>query len=528
MPNRTAGRNPKEKSPDIAGALPRSGGGEPVVPAPEPGALIEQAHDPILVWDLEETVLLWNAGATRLLGWSGAEARGRKVADLVIPDPALLAEARQRVFAQGAWEFEATAVSQDQRKVPLECHLTLIRDPAGVPRWVLAILHDVSQKRRVEEQFLRAQRLESIGLLAGGIAHDLNNALGPILMGCDLLAMQHEGDAEMREVLETMQTSAQRGAALIQQVLGVARGVHGEQLDIQPRHLLKEVARIAGETFPKSITVDPQVGDDLWPLLGDPGQIHQVLLNLAVNARDAMPAGGVLTLTGRNAVLDDAFVARHPEAKSGPHVVLEIADTGVGIPAKVLPRIFDPFFSTKDPSQHSGLGLSTSRAITKSHGGFIQIDTAVGKGTRVLVHLPARPPQEPEPVRLLTTRLPRGAGETILVVDDEASAREITRQTLRAFGYEVLTAGDGAEAVAIFARQNAEISLVLLDLLMPVMDGAATLQVLRRLRPDVRVIIASGADDPVPAKDVVTHLHKPFTAETLLAALEAGLHGPEA
>ena len=391
---------------------------------------------------------------------------------------------------------------------------------------LLGILVDITERKKLEQQFLRSQRMESIGTLAGGIAHDLNNALGPIILSLEMLKMKFT-DPDSQELLAIISSSAQRGADMVSQVLSFARGVEGRRMEVPVKQLLREIEKIVNETFVKNIQVRTTIPQDLWPVIGDPTQLHQVLLNLCVNARDAMPRGGTLTITAENLTLDAHYAALSlsPEAQPGPYVYLQVQDSGTGISPEIVEKIFDPFFTTKELGQGTGLGLSTSLAILKSHGGFIRVYSEPRKGTTFRVYLPAQTEASPDLAAELAAKMPHGGGELILVVDDELAVRQITKQTLETFGYRVVLANDGAEAVAVYARQGAEIAAVLTDMMMPIMDGPATIEVLRRINPAVRIIGASG----LSVHGHVAHaaslglkyfLPKPYAAETLLNALK--------
>ncbi len=488
----------------------------------EQAALLDEAQDAIMVNDLRGCFRFWNKGAERIFGWSAAEAIGRRMHEFLV-DTEAHDNAMAAVLQKGEWSGELTKRTKDHRDVLIEGRWTLVRDEFGDPKSVLAIETDITEKRMLESQFLRAQRMESIGTLAGGIAHDLNNVLGPIIMAVDLLKLTMTNPKDL-ELLDTVEVSARRGADMVKQVLSFARGIEGERLLLQPARLLKEVQKIVRETFPKSIIVQLAVPEDVWNFLGDPTQLHQVLLNLCVNARDAMPAGGRLRLSAGNLRVDAHFAAMHPEAHPGSYVVLEVADNGSGMPPEVAERAFEPFFTTKEIGRGTGLGLSTTLAIARSHGGFITFESTPGKGTKFSVHLPA----ESESTGVLPggtiAELPRGHGECVLVIDDEASIRSITAQTLDAFGYRVMTASDGAEGVAKYAQHMADIAIVLTDMMMPVMDGAVTIRALTKLNPAVKIIAASGlsakgAEAEAAGVGVKTFIAKPFTAATLLATL---------
>jgi CheY-like chemotaxis protein len=313
---------------------------------------------------------------------------------------------------------------------------------------------------------------------------------------------------------------------MVSQVLTFARGVEGRTIDVQVVHIVRDLVRIIGDTFPKNIRVETLVQQDLWGVKGDPTQIHQVLLNLCVNSRDAMPDGGCITITAENLMIDSQYAGMNIDAIAGPYLKIEVEDSGHGIPKEIIDKLFDPFFTTKDIGKGTGLGLSTSLAIVKSHGGFIHAYSDFGMGAKFRIYLPAEAVASSDPTEISAAILPRGNGETVLVVDDEASIRQITRQTLEAFGYKVLLACDGSEAISVYVSHQHEIALVLTDMMMPVMDGPATVQVLRRLNPGLKIIGASGISSngkvaKAASAGLNNFLPKPYTAETLLRAIHA-------
>jgi CheY-like chemotaxis protein len=311
----------------------------------------------------------------------------------------------------------------------------------------------------------------------------------------------------------------------VRQVLSFARGVEGQRLEIQPKHLIKELEKIIRDTFPKDIRLQFLVPQDTWTFLGDPTQVHQVLLNLCVNARDAMPGGGTLSIEVENCELDEHYAAMNLQAKPGRYVRISVTDTGSGMPPSLQEKIFEPFFTTKELNKGTGLGLSTVMAIVKSHNGSIHVYSEPGKGTAFRIYLPVVLNSALAAEKITApTGPPRGQGETILVVDDETSILTITSQTLEAFGYQVLRAIDGADAVATYAQHRNEIAAVLTDIMMPVMNGAATIQAILRINPAAKIIAASGlnaTEDRVTVNSLgVKHfLTKPYTAGTLLMTL---------
>ena len=266
-----------------------------------------------------------------------------------------------------------------------------------------AVALDITERKRLEQQALRAQRMEGIGTLAGGIAHDLNNVLGPIILSVDLLKMRFL-DAASQELLALIDSSAHHGADLVRQVLSFARGVEGQRLEVLIQNVIRDIENLARETFPKHLQIRTVIPAGLWTVIGDRTQLHQVLLNLCVNARDAMPSGGTLTIAAENRTLDAHCTSLSAEAKPGPYVLLQVHDTGTGIPPDVIEKIFDPFFTTKDFRQGTGLGLSTTLGIVKSHGGFLQVTSEPGQGTRFSIYLPA----PPAPAAVVQAEMPRG------------------------------------------------------------------------------------------------------------------------
>ncbi|HTO95149.1 MAG TPA: ATP-binding protein, partial [Bacteroidota bacterium] len=405
----------------------------------------------------------------------------------------------------------------------LEARASAVRGVNGKVSEVIIVSRDVTEEKKIAAQFLRAQRMESIGTLASGIAHDLNNVLAPILMSIEVLKAKIPGPGGQK-VLNTIEATAKRGSDIVRQVLAFGRGVAGDLIQVQPRHVIGEVVKIARETFPRSIDVSADVPRDLSTMMADPTQLHQVLLNIFVNARDAMPRGGTLAVSAENATVDETFIRMHPEAHPGPYIMFSISDSGEGIRADIRDKIFEPFFTTKEVGKGTGLGLSTTLAIVRSHGGFINLYSEEGKGTTFKIYFPATP-SAPETIDGdATAQLPMGRGELVLVIDDEAAIREITKETLEAYGYRVATARDGQEGVAAFAGRMQEVSAVITDIMMPVMDGTAAIAALRALRPDVRIIATSGlttrervAGTSDPA--VKAFIEKPYTAEQLLTTL---------
>ena len=487
-------------------------------------ALLDQAQDAIMVRNLDQDILFWNKGAERIYGWTAEEVVGKNATELLFNSaPPVFDLARKKVIENGEWSGEIRQLRRDGEEITVESRWTVVRDDKGEPVSLLVINTDVTERKRIEAQFLRAQRMESIGTLAGGIAHDLNNVLAPILLAVQMLKLKAADDNTL-QLLDMLERNAERGGNMIRQVLSFARGVEGERVTLQPKHLVKEIVKIMSETLPKSIEISYHVPSDLWLISADATQVHQVLMNLCVNSRDAMPTGGSISLKAENVLVDENYARMHLEAKPGRFVMISVSDTGSGMPPEILGRIFEPFFTTKEMTKGTGLGLSTALTIVKSHGGFVNVYSEQGKGSQFAIYFPAFVAEEAKGLALSRPDLPFGKNEVILVVDDEESIRQITRSTLEAFGYRVLTASDGTEAVATYAEHRGEIAVVLTDMLMPFMDGPATIRALLKMDPNVRIIAASGLTAGQRAGEaslegVKIFLSKPYTAEKLLKAL---------
>ncbi|MBO0863242.1 MAG: response regulator [Chloracidobacterium sp.] len=494
--------------------------------------ILASAMDAIITVDEDQRVVLFNAAAERMFRCPAAEALGESL-DRFIPvrfRPAHRDHIRvfdktnvtQRTMGSARTLFGQRSGGEE---FPIEASISQI-DHDG-HKLFTAIIRDITDKKRLESQFLRAQRMESIGTLAGGIAHDLNNVLSPILTAVELLQMRLTDESSQR-LLNILHTNAVRGGEMIKQVLSFARGVEGENMPLQPARLIKEIIKILTDTMPKNIEITFSIANDLSSVSGDATQLHQVLMNLCVNARDAMPQGGKLRIEAENVEIDEHYARMNVEAKPGKYVSVSVIDTGVGIPEQNLTKIFDPFFTTKEQGKGTGLGLSTVAGIVRSHDGFVNVYSEIGRGARFKVYLPAIDVAQAAQAQSSQRDLPAGHGELILVIDDENAIREVARETLNAFGYRVVIASDGAEAMAVFAAHKDEVKLVITDMMMPYMDGPATIRALRRLDPQLKIIATSGlkAEDKIADAaqlGVKSFLPKPYTAEKLLKTVAAAL-----
>ncbi|MBI3878596.1 MAG: CHASE2 domain-containing protein [Verrucomicrobia bacterium] len=489
----------------------------------EQAALIDKAHDAILVQSIDGRVLYANPGAEQLYGWTLAELqRDGVIVQLISPDAPKAAAARATAIAKGEWNGELRQQTRDGRAVMVASRWTLIRDEAGQPKALLLINSDITEKKHLEAQFLRAQRMETIGSLAGGMAHDLNNALSPILMGAQLLR-RRASDTEDQHLLDVIEASTHRGADMVRQVLLFARGKEGDLQQLALGPLVHELEKMVRDTFPKSITVETFLPNDLWPVRGNPTQLHQVLLNLCVNARDAMPDGGRISFAADNVDVDEAEAAAHPGVKAGPFVSLLVSDTGSGMPPEVKARIFEPFFTTKGEGVGTGIGLATVLRIVMNHGGFLRVESAPGEGTTFEVLLPRALRAAAAAATHAAKEPPRGNGELILVADDEQAIRDLLAGSLTAQGYRVLTAADGAAAVSLFMANESEVRLFFTDSAMPSVDGLRAIQLIRQSRGDLPVILAGG-EKSFELAGAILRLQKPYALDEVLWTVHRALH----
>lgn len=491
----------------------------------EQAELLNITTDAILVRDLNHHISFWNQGAERLYGWQAKEVLDRDASELLFAEKSPEVDtALTTVCTMGEWQGELHKISKAGQQLTVESRWTLVRDDAGQPHAILSVDTDITQKKLLEAQFLRAQRLESLGTLASGVAHDLNNILTPIVAVSQLLPMKlKDQDAQSQNFLQILQNSARRGTDLVQQILAFGRGVEGQRAVIQVGHLLSEVGKVARQTFPKNIQISITLAEEgLWQVAADATQLHQVLMNLFVNARDAMPNGGTLSVKAENLYIDETYARVHIDAHVGSYIAITVADTGMGIPPEAIDRIFEPFFTTKALGKGTGLGLSTVLSIVRSHGGFLNVYSEVNKGTRFKVYLPAE--EAVQPSVTITAELLQGDGSCILVVDDEASIRDITKATLESNHYQVMIASSGVEAIALYAQHTEEIQVILLDVIMPNLDTATIIRTLQTLNPDVKIVLMSGLDangevTKTQKLDIQAFIAKPFTIQDLLQTL---------
>jgi len=497
----------------------------------EQAALLNITADAIIVRDLNHQILFWNAGAEHLFGWTAAEAIGQASTLLWRDASSHYVDVLKTVIEQGYWQGELQKITKENQEITVQSRWTLMRNDTGEPTSILTVDTDITEQKQLQAQFLRAQRLESIGTLASGIAHDLNNILTPILAVSQLLPHKLRDLSERdQNLLKIVADNSKRGSDLVKQILSFARGAEGQRVVVQVEHLLQEVSKIIQRTFPKSIELQNDiVTTPLWLVSADATQLHQVLMNLCVNARDAMPTGGILTLSAQNIQIDETYANLHPDAHPGTYLKITVADTGCGIPAEQLDRIFDPFFTTKETGKGTGLGLSTVLGIIKNHDGFVRVSSVLGEGTQFQVYLPT--------VSGMTVaqtedeNLPTGNQEVILIVDDEQPICDTIQALLEQHNYKTLIAHDGIEAIATYAQHRDSIDVVLMDTRMPLLDGLTAIRALQRMNSHLKIIAASGLDlnKQLNANDgngSIAFLQKPYSMKELLNMISAVLRSP--
>ena len=495
--------------------------------------VVEKSLNLVVITDPEGRIEYVNQRFTTVTGYTLQEVLGKTTSILKSGEtsPETYKTLWETIRAGNEWRGEFHTRKKNGELYWERASISAITDRTGAITHYLALKEDITEHKLLTEQFLRAQRIENIGRLASGVAHDINNILAPIMLASTMLDEELPEDTH-RQLVLTIQESAKRGADIVRQVLTFARGVEGQKTLLHPQLVQAQLENILRETFPKSIDCTLSIPEGLWSFFGDATQLHQVLLNLCVNARDAMmPGGGTLAMAAENVEIDENYAATAHNVKPGRYVLMKVSDSGCGIPTSMIDTIFDPFFTTKETDQGTGLGLSTVVGIVKSHNGFIEVDSEQGRGSTFRVFIPTTgsfvpntvesplefgPEESPAP--------PQGQGETILIVDDEPAILKVTSSFLIKNGYTVLSAGDGIEALTIYVKNSADIELVVTDVMMPMMDGVNLTRALKKINPLVQVIAASGHTEishknDLRALGIQTFLIKPFNNHQLLEAI---------
>jgi PAS domain S-box-containing protein len=485
-------------------------------------AILDSVFDCIITIDHEGRIIEFNRAAERTFGHSRVEVLGRRAVDVIVP-PAQRSpqgDAFAPLFATEASlgeRRETTGVRKDGSEFPMELAVTPV--PLAQRRLYTVCLHDITERKQIEAEFRQAQKMEAVGRLAGGVAHDFNNLLNVIGGYAELLLRQLPADGPLHKKAGEIARAAEKAAALTRQLLAFSRKQVLQPRVVDMNVIVGDVERMLARLIGENIELRTDLDAALGRLRADPGQMEQVLTNLVVNARDALPKGGRITITTRNVALDERFTREHPGSRPGPHVMLQVSDTGVGMDAETLRHVFEPFFSTKAKGKGTGLGLAMVYGIVKQSQGYIWVDSQPGRGATFQIYLP----RVDEPAEAAQPAV-HGAGatgsETILLVEDEDVLRMMASEVLEASGYTVLEASGGEEAVRVSESHAGPIHLLVTDVIMPGISGPEVAQRLAASRPGMKVLYASGYTDDAIAQhgvlDAATaFLQKPYNASAL-------------
>jgi len=485
----------------------------------EQASLLDKASDAILVCDMKRRVVFWNKSAERIYGWRSDEVMRQNIIDILFQkNPSHFDEATMNLAQRGEWTGEMEHQTKNGENVLVQSRFTLIRDDAENPKSHLIVNTDITEIKKMETRILRTERLESLGTLVSSIAHDLNNTLTPIYMGLSLLRMKMV-DPDLNDILKTMENSVTRGTDMVKQVLTFARGGEMQKGAVSVDLLLEEMSKIIANTFPKNIQCHIQK-QECKPIFASSTQIHQVLLNLCVNARDAMPEGGCLTISARKYLLTEEEVPG-TSAQPGEYICIGVMDTGMGIPEDRIKKIFEPFFTTKVPGKGTGLGLSTSIKIIKNHNGFMRIDSKVGEGSEFRFYLPTFSPTPGKIEKIIASpHLPEGKGEYILIIHDGAGISAMVKSTLDNYNYHVFTAENVTEGMMYLKENRDLIQLVIISLSTALLNNPNTIDSWKNIVPEIKIIALTKFEEDhhpsLPPIQVDNFIHKPFTSEKLL------------
>ncbi|MBI4852642.1 MAG: PAS domain S-box protein [Acidobacteria bacterium] len=483
--------------------------------------LIDASNDAIIACDLKQKIVFWSRGASSLYGIDRERALGASIAELITnQDFGLINNIIDTVLSSNEWVGEITSQDINGNDMVILSHWTLIYDNFKNPKTFLLVNTNITEKKKLETQFLRTQRMENLGSLASGIAHDLNNLLTPIMLSLDLL--KKRADERSMRLIERVESSTKRGSEMVKQILSFAKGIETNQTTINLQNVLDELLNMIKVSFPQSIRVYSNYSPKTWLVLANATQIFQVLMNLCVNAREAMPEGGILTITVKNELLDD--LEEFNELKEAtPFVQISISDTGVGINTEHVKKIFEPFFTTKG-ANGTGLGLAMVASIIEKHKGFIRVNSQLNKGTTFSIYLPAISDEETKQSFTKKNESLVGNNQSILLIDSEISTLEISKTTLEAYNYRVLPASNGADAVAIFFDNHQHVDAVIIDMFVVELDSAIVISSLKKANPRVKIIVTSNDLSVYTKLDTlsvtVKKLTKPYTAEAILKSLK--------
>ena len=459
----------------------------------EQARLLDKAHDAIFVISMDGIVTYWNQGAERIYGWQTEDMLGASVADRLFPDKGNWEQIMQQLLKDDVWEGQSKHQRADGRHRQMQSHLTLVRDDDHQPVSILAINADVSEKLELEEQLRQAQRMESIGQLTGGVAHDFNNLLTVILGNAELLSDALDSNQNLKPLADMVQSAAHRGADLTRQMLAFARRQALEPQTVNVSRLVRAMRPMLERSMPEHIEIDITESPNPWPARIDPTQLESALLNLVLNARDAMPAGGQLTISVRNQVIDDQFARLHSGLQPGDYLALSVTDSGHGIPPEHMDNLFEPFFTTKETGKGTGLGLAMVYGFIKQSNGHVSVESEVDTGTTVRLYLPRATNLHQSPQRAFENEGEPTGTERILLVEDDPLVRKHVSHLVRQLGYQVSTAADGEEALTLIDHGNTTFDLLFTDVIMPgQLRGPDLAREIRKIQPDIRILFTSG------------------------------------
>lgn len=475
-------------------------------------SLINSSADAIVMSDMDGDILYVNPSFVSLFGWSLEEMNHDTTSFIPAAEKFFYKRFVEDIAKKGnpCRNHETRRRTKDGRSIDVSLSVSRYDDHEGMPAGMLYIYRDISERKQLEAQLVQAQKMEAVGTLAGGIAHDFNNNLQGIFTCIEIMLMGKDKDHPDYEKLKTIEKSAERAGNLTKRLLVFGRKVENKFEPVDLNNEVRQVANILERTIPKMISINLDLDQGIRMINGDPGQLEQVMMNLGVNARDAMPDGGILSFKSEEIFLDDKYCSVHPSSKRGYYVLLSVSDNGFGMSKDVLGHIFEPFFTTKKKGKGTGLGLSMVYGIVKDHGGSIICESAPGKGTTFKIFLPVaeftdKKESEVEPERSIT-----GNNKTILLVDDEDTNRNLGKEILEGFGYRTITASDGESAIDYYMKNKDSIDLIVLDLIMPGMGGSICLEKILMFDPDAKVIIASGFTSDKPMSDTLKKAAKDF------------------
>lgn len=491
--------------------------------------LIAVFPDAVVVHDMENNVLYWNRSAEKLYGWSAEEILGRPVGRIFYLDSQARKAAVEELRHSGAWSGELRQVARNGHEYLVDVRQQLHRGAAGEPVAVLSFNRDITEQKKQADAAARAHHIQSSSILAGGIAHELNNALAPIMLSSAMLKRTVE-DEKSRNMVAMIEKCATKGADLITDLLAFERGKGGGSEVIRKTQILRAIQRAREAAVPDSVELNIVLADDLWEFRGEAAEIGEAYQHIMQNAVEAMPDGGTLTIEVSNCLCDENFASLAPEAAVGAYVSIAFKDTGFGIEKDIMGRVAEPFFTTKEPKQGFGFGLSNTQAIVKGHKGFMVLESNKGSGTTLTLYLPADAHQNESTGAATPEDTHEGEGKLVLVADDELFIRETIKRTLEGGGYEVLTAQDGTEALAVYAGNQKNIDIVVTNVEMPFMDGPALCRALKKLNPDVRILVSSGHKQrekvaEIKSCGVENFLAKPYTADQLADRVRTIIEG---